>query len=134
MPRKKAPVKKINKRGRKSILKTKEQEAYIYRMARNGLPQDKIAVIAGMSETALKTHYSDILAKGAAEADGRIMHYAFKLMEQGNVAMNIFLCKVRLGMRENPFEQNKPMPTVNLVFDEPPLPEDNTPIAEAEDE
>lgn len=69
-------------------------------MARLGVKNQDIARILDFSHHTLTRRYAKEIALGHAEQRCKLLSWAFKSAEQGNVQMQIFLLKNRCGMTE----------------------------------
>lgn len=87
--------------GRKAFEPNKKQIAEVLQHAENGLQDDVIAAILEIGETTLKKYFKDQLTAGRAKGKGRLAASAMQMATSGLYpAMTIFMCKVRLGMKE----------------------------------
>lgn len=106
------------KPGRKAKQFTAQQLEEIQRSAEIGLTDQMIATIIGTSETTLKRHCAEELAKGRAKGNQRLAKTAFQMAVSGEFpVMTIFQSKVRLGWRDSGSADSnqQPAPT-QLVF------------------
>ena len=80
---------------------TERQRAQVRSFSGLGLPQDQICRLVGVSEAALRSHFSEELGLGIAQANGAVMGALYKsAVEDKNVTAQIFWAKARVGLSE----------------------------------
>lgn len=87
-------------RGGRSIKYDKDIARQVQGMAQYGVPQEKIALLIGVSPMTLVKLYRDEIDKGSAIANLNVAKTLYKKAMDGDTASLIFWCKTRLQWRE----------------------------------
>ena len=101
---------------------TKESRARVSGLAAQGVPQDQIAPVGGISLPTLHKYYRHELDEGAAIANAAVVGALYANAIGGNVSAQTFWCKTRLGWREtNNLEistdpDNPPTSEIKVIF------------------
>ena len=84
----------------------------VYNLAVIGCNDREIALWFDMDESTLRYNFKDIIAKGREDLKHTLRRAMLKNALGGNAALQIFLAKNLLGMRDTPIdsEEQKPLP------------------------
>ena len=101
------------KRGRPFRKLSAEQERTLQGLCQIGCTNDEISAMLGVSWNTLDRNYGEVIKKGRAAARVSLRRMQWKLANDGNVAMAIWLGKQAedrcgLGQREPPHEITPP--------------------------
>jgi DNA-binding CsgD family transcriptional regulator len=108
--------------GRKAYEREAKAAKQAEELAGIGLPQDQIAVLLDISESTLKKYYAPELKRGTIKGNAKIAGWAFASAQSGNVTMQIFLAKVRLGWKETEDKATETKEQNNIIINVSPEP------------
>lgn len=109
------------KKGRPFTILTEAGGQYVAELASIGCTQEEIADKLGVDVKTLtnprnKQRFLDSMRAGKSEFKTSIRHNQFKIMENGNSQMAIFLGKNYLGQKDDPvYDENVPSPLTEFA-------------------
>lgn len=109
------------KKGRPFTVLTEEGGKYVAELASIGCTQEEIADKLGITVKTLlnpqnRDRFHESMRAGKSEFKTSIRHNQFKIMENGNSQMAIFLGKNYLGQKDDPvYDENVPSPLTEFA-------------------
>ncbi len=104
-PTKRQPNPEPAKIGRPPIVFTDEQLKTLTNLAQIGCSMGEIAAVMDCSVDTLERRFADVIKKGDLMGRSSLRRAQFKAALEGNVTMQIWLGKVKLGQSETVVEQ-----------------------------